>query len=146
MRKKVVAVCIMSIVIFGFLSYRFSIHQREAEGNCLAFLYDCEVDVEKIKKLGPLLDRGVSAFVDRNVGEWNIQRRQELWDRYRHYAYWGGVCRGLVEAALVVLVILGFRALFSRIYVSKGFYHKFWRAPDSQKKDEKDSDSDQEQV
>jgi hypothetical protein len=133
MAKKVITICIILVVVFGFLSYRFSNHVREAEGDCLAFLSECDIDIEELKNLGPLLDTEVSAFVDKNVGEWNIKKKQELWDRYRHYVYWDGVCRGLVEVAFFVLVILGLRKLFSRIYVSRAFYHKFWRPPEDEK-------------
>jgi hypothetical protein len=134
--KKVIVICILTMLVFGFIAKVLSSYQNKAKDELVVFLrVDCFMDGEIVTENG-ILTREALSVIKKEFGDWRDQRKQELWDRYRYYDYWLSVGKTLVAVALFIIIFLCLREVFSRIYISEKIYTKFRQKEEKEDKKE----------
>jgi hypothetical protein len=126
MGKKLTKICLIALVVCGLLSFLFQRYSRQAESDCALFLQGCDLSEEQLEGYGNLLGRGVSERLNEHLKAQNIEEKDRLIERYRHYDYWSALFRGVAQCALALLIIIGIRKVLTKIYVPARIYQKLW--------------------
>ena len=104
--KKVIVICILAMLVFGFIVKGLSSYQKGAKDELIEFLrVDCFMDGEIVNENGIFTLEALSV-IKNEFGYWRDQRKRELWDSYRYYDYWLSVCKTLVAVALFIIIFL----------------------------------------
>lgn len=119
-------VSLLILLLFGGSMLILMYYQSQAAANYLAFLKDCGVPESHLKDSTKLFAKDVPPELKRLLSADSLSRREIFIQEYQKYHYWAAVCRGVSECALLVLLLLGIRKLFSKIQIPAWIYRKLW--------------------
>ena len=126
MIKKVAVTSLLIAFVFGGLALGLYHFQKKTESECIVYLKHCGITGAQLDRYDNLLKKNVSAELNDSLEARFIPEKDMLLKKHKNYAYWTAVCRGVAEFAIVILLILGLRKLFSRIYIPVWIYRKLW--------------------
>jgi hypothetical protein len=130
MIKKVALGSLIAAVVFWVLMVVCYDFQKKTEAECTAFLLANGFTEERLGAHDNLLAKGLLEELPLQLEAGSVSEGNALLKRHRAYAYWSAVGRGVMQVALVVLLILGLRELARRITVPRWIYQKLWSDPD----------------
>jgi hypothetical protein len=135
--KKVIGICLLAMLVFGFISHILSKYQQEGKKEMVAFIkYDCLFEGAILDESGVITLEAMSV-INKDFGDWRDQKKRELWDKYRYYDYWLSVSKTLAFIALFIVIFTVVRAILSKVYISENIYGKFKQIDRKEEDEEK---------
>ncbi len=126
MAKKVAVASLLILFLFGATMLILMYYQSQTAAHYLAFLKERGVTESHLKDSKKLFEKEVPPELKSHLTAGSLSKREKFIREHQKYNYWAAVCRGVSECALLVLLILGLRKLFSKIYIPAWIYRKLW--------------------
>ena len=127
--NKIRMVCVIVIVVSGYLSILSGDYQKEARGNWSTFIGSFDIEEDLQKKYG-FLTRKEKASLNLKLGAQNIEKIDELWAVYTYKDYWYSIFKTVTAIAFIIVVVTYLRGVLDRIPVSEKLYRMLYLPPE----------------
>jgi hypothetical protein len=128
LKNRMIAGCIVVIVIFGCLSYIYDQSRDKAEDQLNRFVVQKGLTLEMIRD-DAHLRAGDTVASENRAAPADLERGGALWEAYRHYDYWLSIFKTFVLMSVVLIMMKALKSVLASIYVPKSIYNLFYQSP-----------------